>query len=209
MGYYMGLIGCVVIGLIAFLLECNAAGTTHVVGGDLGWTIAASGAQFYVNWAAPKMFMIGDTLSFNFNAQMHDVAQVTKADYDACTYANPIGAIIRTSPANVPLNTTGEHYYICTFQGHCAAGQKLAINVVSSGTGAPSPTPTVTTGPSAPPTGSTELPCPPDVPTSPSLPPMEFTGPSSSPTMDPSSASSLVVRFVVMGMITILSVIFF
>ncbi|MCD9641363.1 hypothetical protein HAX54_027528 [Datura stramonium] len=46
--------------------------------------------------------------------------------------ANAIGSAIMTGPANVTLDTAGDHYYICTFGTHCQNGQKLAITVSSS-----------------------------------------------------------------------------
>ncbi|XP_058113512.1 blue copper protein-like [Magnolia sinica] len=175
----MGLIGLVQIALVvvAALLQCTAAATTHVVGDSTGWAIpSGGGAQFYINWANGKTFRVGDTLSFAFTAQQHDVAEVTKAEYDACTSTNPIGSILTTSPANVTLNTTGSHYYICAVSGHCAAGQKLTVNVIPSSTTAPSSPPVV---PPTPPPAPRVSPKGPSPSPSPIRPPM---GPSPSPT---------------------------
>lgn len=49
--------------VIAALLQCTAAQTTHVVGGSTGWRIPTGGAQFYVDWAKAQTFRVGDTLS--------------------------------------------------------------------------------------------------------------------------------------------------
>ncbi|RWR73364.1 umecyanin-like protein [Cinnamomum micranthum f. kanehirae] len=140
----MGLIGPVVVAVVvlAALLQCTAAQTTHVVGDSTGWRVP-SGAQFYSNWANGQTFRVGDTLTFNFGVGQHDVAQVTKTNFDSCGTSNTIGSVIRTSPANIVLNSTGNFYFICTFSGHCNAGQKVDINVVSSSTTTPS---TPTTG---------------------------------------------------------------
>ncbi|XP_058074419.1 cucumber peeling cupredoxin-like [Magnolia sinica] len=152
--------GLIIVVVAAALLQCTAA-ATYTVGDTTGWTIPSGGAQFYPNWAGGKTFVVGDILSFNFSPQGHDVATVTKAQYDACT-APSEGNIIRTSPANITLSTAGNHYYICTFSGHCSAGQKLTINVVSSSTATPTtPTtpPTVSAGgPSPPPTSGDSTP---------------------------------------------------
>ncbi|XP_058074417.1 umecyanin-like [Magnolia sinica] len=145
--------GLIVVVVVAALLQCTAA-VTYTVGDTTGWMIPPGGAQFYPNWVSGKTFVVGDVLSFNFIPQSHDVATVTKAQYDACT-APSEGNIIKTSPANITLNTTGNHYYICTFSGHCSAGQKLTVNVVSSSTGTPTTPPTVPARGPSPPTNST------------------------------------------------------
>ncbi|CAN0900203.1 Uclacyanin 1, partial [Linum grandiflorum] len=115
------------------------AQTTHTVAGSTGWTIPQGGPSVYSTWAASNSFSVGDVLVFNFPAGAHDVTEVTKADYDACTSTNPL-TLVTTSPARVTLNSAGDHYYICNFPGHCAAGQKLTVNVLGSAT-APSPAP--------------------------------------------------------------------
>ena len=77
---------------------------------------------------------------FNFTTSTHNVMEVTEADYDACSTANPISTVTN-GPASITLNRTGDHYFICGFPGHCTAGQKLNVEV-RMGTGAPvAPTP--------------------------------------------------------------------
>lgn len=68
---------------------------------------------------------------FNFTTDRHDVLQVEKSSFDGCNSQNAIGNAIMTGPANMILNSTGDHYYICTFGTHCLNGQKLAITVSS------------------------------------------------------------------------------
>lgn len=65
---------------------------------------------------------------FNFTTGAHDVAEVTRDSFDSCNTANPI-SLTTNGPANITLSAAGEHYYICAVTGHCAGGQKLAINV--------------------------------------------------------------------------------
>ncbi|XP_059291262.1 cucumber peeling cupredoxin-like [Lycium ferocissimum] len=128
--------------LVASLVQDAAAQTVHVVGDNLGWIIPSNGAAAYTNWAAGKTFRVGDTLVFNFMTDRHDVLQVKKSSFDGCNSQNAIGNPIMTGPANVTLDSAGDHYYICTFGRHCQNGQKLAITVSSSGTpGANPPTP--------------------------------------------------------------------
>ncbi|KAH7866978.1 hypothetical protein Vadar_027375 [Vaccinium darrowii] len=145
----------VVFGVVAVvLLQCAAAQTTYVVGDSIGWTIPSNGAEAYVSWGSNKNFMVGDILVFNFVTNAHDVLQVTKDSYDACTNTNPIGSAITTGPANINLTTAGDHYYICTFGSHCQSGQKLTITVSASGTPGSAPPPPSTTAPPPPSTPS-------------------------------------------------------
>ncbi|KAF5184152.1 cucumber peeling cupredoxin-like [Thalictrum thalictroides] len=153
MASYMGVIVCL---LVVSTLLHSAAADTYVVLDNLGWTIP-SGNGAYSTWATNKDFEIGDVLVFNFRTGQHDVAEVTKANYDSCNSASPL-FIQSTGPANVTLGTSGEHYYICTFGTHCQNGQKLAIVVESSSDSPPPsntpPAPSQPSGPS-PPRGST------------------------------------------------------
>ncbi|KAL6006268.1 hypothetical protein ACLOJK_040314 [Asimina triloba] len=152
------------------LLQCTAA-DTYTVGDTDGWFISPQGAQFYTNWVSGKTFEVDDVLTFNFNAGDHDVVEVSKAEFDACTASNPIGDVIRSSPASITLDRPGSHYFICTFPQHCAAGQKLAVDVVAA-TDNNTPTPTTATpavacGPELAPTSGRDSPVPPNA--SPSL----------------------------------------
>ncbi|KAI8544307.1 hypothetical protein RHMOL_Rhmol08G0286300 [Rhododendron molle] len=136
----------------AVMLQCAAAQTVHVVGNTLGWTVPQNGAEAYVSWASNKTFVVGDILIFNFATNAHDVLQVTKDSYDACTDTNPIGNPITIGPANITLTSAGDHYYICTYGRHCASGQKLTITVSATGTpGAVPPPPSTTAAPPPPP----------------------------------------------------------
>ncbi|KAJ4953048.1 hypothetical protein NE237_029880 [Protea cynaroides] len=105
---------------------------TYVVGDSLGWTIPLNGLITYSTWATGKTFMVGDTLWFDFTTGIHDVAEVSKASFEACDGTRTIGSVINTSPARITLSTIGEHYFICSFIGHCSFGQKLAIKVIAA-----------------------------------------------------------------------------
>lgn len=133
---------------------------TFTVGGNSGWIVPSGGAAFYVSWASGKTFRVGDTLVFNYRANAHNVEEVTKANYDACSSTSPL-ATYSTPPVTVTLNKTGEHYFICGVPGHCSGGQKLAINVTGSATTTPSPS-SPSTNPSSPsPEGAGTPPPPP------------------------------------------------
>ncbi|KAJ9163085.1 hypothetical protein P3X46_022795 [Hevea brasiliensis] len=140
--------------VIAALIQSSVAQTQHTVGDNTGWTIPTGDAALYTNWASNQDFSVNDILVFNYNSGAHDVAEVTKENYDSCNTNNPI-SLNTTAPTRITL-TAGEHFYICTISGHCSAGQKLAINVTGSGT----TTPPSSTTPSSP--SPTTAPPPPD-----------------------------------------------
>lgn len=136
-----------------------AAATSHVVGGNAtGWAIP-SNTSFYDQWSASQTFVVGDILVFNFPAGAHNVIQVPKSSYDACSAQNQIGSNLTTSPATVTITSSGTHYYICGFSGHCLAGQRLAITASSSASPTPAPTPGGST-PSGSPTPNASGPTP-------------------------------------------------
>ncbi|KAM1155196.1 hypothetical protein ACFX13_026712 [Malus domestica] len=142
----------------ALLMSSAAAATTYQVGDGLSWVVPPGGAAAYATWAANKTFVVGDTLVFTFTSGSHDVAEVTKPAFDACNVTSPI-TLHTASPTNITLNSSGEHYYICTFAGHCSAGQKLSINVNGASSPAPAPAPS-TTPPPPPPSPPASVPAP-------------------------------------------------
>nr|ACG27122.1 uclacyanin-2 precursor [Zea mays] len=113
-----------------------AAAADHPVGGDGSWD--ASGTTGYDAWSAKQTFKQGDTLSFKF-APSHDVTEVSKAGYDACSGSNPVKSYTGGS-ASVKLSAPGKRYFICSVPGHCAAGMKLEVTVAAAAvTAAPAP----------------------------------------------------------------------
>jgi hypothetical protein len=68
----------------------------------------------------------------------HDVAEVSKADYDACSGANPIKSYTGGA-TTVKLTTPGKRYFICSVTGHCSAGMKLEVTVAAAAVTAPAP----------------------------------------------------------------------
>lgn len=178
---------------VASMMQDATAQTVHVVGDDMGWIIPSNGAAAYTNWAAGKTFSVGDTLVFNFTTDRHDVLQVEKTSFDGCNSQNAIGNAIMTGPANMTLDSIGEHYYICTFGMHCLNGQKLAITV-SSGTGTPEANPPNPSNPTTPVVRQPEA-C---------APTPSAAGPSNSvpggrappPTPTPSSSTTVLASFV-------------
>ncbi|KAI4379480.1 hypothetical protein MLD38_005771 [Melastoma candidum] len=115
--------------LVALLAMIGgASASTYTVGDQLGWTVPPAGDVAYKVWAAEKSFDLGDTVVFNWNGT-HDVAEVSKVDYDNCTTTNPIGTIQKTSPYSVTLNGNSSRYFICTVSTHCKQGQKVTLSI--------------------------------------------------------------------------------
>ncbi|KAG8471766.1 hypothetical protein CXB51_036709 [Gossypium anomalum] len=114
--------------------------TTFTVGDSTGWRVPTTNDDFYEDWADHKHFVVGDVLVFNFTTGQHNVAEVTEDGYDDCNAANAISTLT-TGPARITLNSTGDHYFICSIPGHCSAGQKLKVEVRNGNRTSTSPTP--------------------------------------------------------------------
>lgn len=137
------------------------------------------------------------TLVFNFATGAHDVATVTKLNYDDCDDDMPI-ALVSAGPASINLTTAGMNYFICTIGDHCEGGQKLAVNV-SAATSGTTPSPPSAT-PSPP--GATTSPPPPST-TGTTSPPPPATGGNSAASVAGGSFLAGVVGAVVMGMMMV------
>ncbi|XP_030931115.1 umecyanin-like [Quercus lobata] len=173
----------VVLTAVAAVVKVTEA-ATYVVGDSSGWIVPMNNPTFYTTWTSGKSFSVGDVLVFNFMSNVHDVATVSRADYDACAVDNTLTRET-TGPYNYTINSTGTHYIICTVAngGHCLGGQKLSISVGNSTSGtSPASSPTGSSTPS----GSPTSPTPTGSPTSPSDSPSSTETPAGS-----SSASSL------------------
>ncbi|XP_019168852.1 PREDICTED: umecyanin-like [Ipomoea nil] len=147
---------------VASVLNYGEAQTVHAVGDTIGWIVPPGGAAVYSNWTSADTFKVGDILVFNFITGRHDVLEVAKDSFDACTTDNAIGTSLTDGPAHVTLNSTGDHYYICTFGTHCKLGQKLAVTASGgnggppAGANPPSPAGGPSSSNSSPPGGSTQ-----------------------------------------------------
>ncbi|XP_062078097.1 stellacyanin-like [Humulus lupulus] len=121
---------CSLVVVMVALLKVAAA-DNYTVGGDMGWTIPPLGKVAYSTWAKTKNFDVGDVIVFKWTGN-HNVAEVSKADYDSCNITNPIdGTIYQTSPVNIPLTSNNNtRYFICTVADHCSNfGQKVTISM--------------------------------------------------------------------------------
>ncbi|XP_006659099.1 mavicyanin-like [Oryza brachyantha] len=128
-----------VVAMAAAALATTAMGaTTYTVGAPAGsWDMRTN----YAQWASSITFRAGDQLVFKYSPSAHDVVEVTKDGYDACSASSPI-ATFTSGNDTVALAAAGTRYFICGFPGHCAGGMKLAVKVEDAATGgstAPSP----------------------------------------------------------------------
>ncbi|KAF8024911.1 hypothetical protein BT93_F1915 [Corymbia citriodora subsp. variegata] len=94
----------------------------------LGGTAAAT--EYFVEWAAGKNFKGGDTLKFVWNGT-HNVANVSKEEYDSCTKVSSVFQGGDPFAFTLPADANGLYYFICTVDSHCENGQKLAITAIS------------------------------------------------------------------------------
>ncbi|MCO5547680.1 hypothetical protein L7F22_001131 [Adiantum nelumboides] len=107
------------------------AGEQHQVGGPPGWSLPDRSKVNYTEWSSTQTFMTGDTLYFNYSSAYHNVLEVTKVSYENCDASKPTAKWADGKDV-IPLNSSGTFYYICGISGHCEAGQKVAVDVVSA-----------------------------------------------------------------------------
>ncbi|XP_006658198.1 mavicyanin-like [Oryza brachyantha] len=100
-----------------------AAAVVHPVGGNGAWDTTGN----YNAWSASQKFSQGDSILFTYPPS-HDVLEVSKADYDACSPANAVASYTGGS-STIKLAAPGKRYFICGLPGHCAAGMKLEVTV--------------------------------------------------------------------------------
>ncbi|XP_062196155.1 basic blue protein-like [Phragmites australis] len=119
--------------VVAAVLEAAAAATYTVGAPDGLWDLQTN----YAEWVAARTFHPGDNITFTYSPELHDVVEVSKAGYDACSSANNISAF-RTGNDVVALTAVGTRYFLCSLTGHCDSGMKIRVDVVAAGS-APGP----------------------------------------------------------------------
>ncbi|XP_062217486.1 uclacyanin-3-like [Phragmites australis] len=170
-------------GLVLLAAVAAAYGEDYVVGDSSGWS---SGVD-YTTWAKGKAFSVGDTLVFQYS-MMHTVAEVSSADYSACSASNSIQSYSNQN-TKVALTAPGTRYFICGTPSHCGNGMKLAVTV----------SPAAVTTPASPPDAPSATPATPSAPgtetpseeTTPSTStPAATTAPTTKSTSDSTAAAS-------------------
>ncbi|CAH2045700.1 unnamed protein product [Thlaspi arvense] len=95
---------------------------SYTVGDSNGWTFNA------VGWPSGKHFKAGDVLVFNYNPSLHNVVVVDSGAYNSCNA--PGRARTYTSGKDRITLSRGQHFFICSFPGHCEANMKIAVTAV-------------------------------------------------------------------------------
>ncbi|KAJ7948195.1 Blue copper protein [Quillaja saponaria] len=146
---------------LAMLIELTMA-ANYIVGGSNGGWDTSTNLQ---PWASSQTFTIGDNLIFQYTPN-HDVAEVTKADYDSCLPSNPIQTY-NDGASTIPLSSPGKRYFICGTMGHCSQGMKVEIDTLAASasqpiasSSAPTPSPVMASVPSPAPEPTTFSPTP-------------------------------------------------
>ncbi|KAF3776264.1 Blue copper protein [Nymphaea thermarum] len=108
--------------VMAMLVNVSLCANYTVGAPNGSWDISTS----LQAWSSSQTFNPGDY------APMHDLVEVTKADYDSCQVTNPINTHTDGNTA-INLNTIGKRYFICGVPGHCNLGMKVQIETVAPG----------------------------------------------------------------------------
>ncbi|CAH9106761.1 unnamed protein product [Cuscuta europaea] len=171
--------------VLGSVIQYGGAQTVHLVGDNIRWSIPPFAAA-YSNWTSCNIFKVGDILEFDFKSGEHNVVEVSRDSFETCTTNIAISAPITDGPARLTLNSTGDHFYICSVGSHCLLGQKLAITVVSDATTPPAPNSCTPPSPPTSPASPAPSPSVPS-PSNPATGPSDSTAPSDGATDPPKS----------------------
>ncbi|KAK9947544.1 hypothetical protein M0R45_003163 [Rubus argutus] len=115
--------------VLVITITAITEGAEYTVGDDMGWMIPPS-PDYYASWAAKYYFVENDTLVFNFEEGVHDITVLTKEDFNTCNTTNPL--FQTPDPGTVTDLSSDTIYFTCSFAGHCAKGQKVAVYFASA-----------------------------------------------------------------------------
>ncbi|KAJ6820587.1 putative mavicyanin isoform X1 [Iris pallida] len=163
----------------------SSSAAVYTVGDKQGWT--TMGTPNYTAWAEEVLPCRRHSV-FLYNNTFHNVVEVKKSDYDACTVKSAIETHA-TGKDSITIKTAGTHYYLCGFPGHCAIGQKVAIAASAGKSVAPAPSAAPSPRSSGSGSGSASAPAPQGVVT----PPGGSGGGASVPAPAPKASSAAAV----------------
>uniref|UniRef100_A0A0E0D818 Phytocyanin domain-containing protein n=1 Tax=Oryza meridionalis TaxID=40149 RepID=A0A0E0D818_9ORYZ len=107
------------------LPSTTASAAAYRIGDDSGWDNGVD----YDAWAHGKRFKVGDTLEFLYAEGAHNVVVVEdEGSFEACV-APANAPTLSSGDDTVALNQAGRWLFICSFDGHCQSGMKLAVTV--------------------------------------------------------------------------------
>ncbi|KAL7594782.1 hypothetical protein Lser_V15G30479 [Lactuca serriola] len=123
------------------VLATSISAKEYIVGDGSGWTLDFD----YQVWAKDKVFMVGDTLVFNYAPGAHNVMKVDGNSFQKCLIAPVSNGTLTSGRDVIPLKTPGMKWYVCGVGKHCELRKmKLAIAVLPQ-TMTPAPAPSVST----------------------------------------------------------------
>ncbi|KAI9177310.1 hypothetical protein LWI28_013567 [Acer negundo] len=163
----------------ALLMQLAMAATYTVGGPNGGWDTTTNPQT----WATSQSFVVGDNLNFQYTSN-HDVLEVSKADYDACTTSNAIQSYNGGNTV-ITLSSPGKRYFICGTAGHCSQGMKVEVDTLATSSPPPASSPTT-----PPPKASPSTPTPVSSSAPETSSPSPAQSPKTAPKMSPTSPSS-------------------
>ncbi|KAL6645811.1 hypothetical protein ACP70R_017419 [Stipagrostis hirtigluma subsp. patula] len=105
-------------GLLAVCLLLGAANIAAAATHSVDWSFNADG------WSRGKNFRAGDVLEFRYDLSLHNVVAVDAGSYYDC---RPSGTWYSSGNDRITLRP-GTNYFICSLNGHCGMGMKMAVN---------------------------------------------------------------------------------
>ncbi|KAL4566009.1 hypothetical protein LXL04_030118 [Taraxacum kok-saghyz] len=121
------------------VLATSISAKEYIVGDESGWTLDFD----YQAWATDKVFIVGDTLVFNYASSTHNVMKVNGTGFQQCISSTSNGTL--TSGRDViSLQTPGRKWYICGVGKHCELRKMKLVITVLPQTMAPAPSPVAT-----------------------------------------------------------------
>lgn len=99
--------------------------------------------------------MIKHYVGFHYDPASHNVVQVNQMGYRLCNISSNARVGVKTYETgndSFRIKGPGHYYFICSFPGHCKAGQKLDVRVLKKyPMTTPTPTPkTIAMAPTSP-----------------------------------------------------------
>uniref|UniRef100_A0A5B7BTR6 Putative umecyanin-like n=1 Tax=Davidia involucrata TaxID=16924 RepID=A0A5B7BTR6_DAVIN len=122
------ILSLLVLAALGCFMTQPASAMYHIVGGSLGWTIPPN-KTYFQEWAKPRVFGVEDKMLFPYRMGLHNIVEVGKEDFDACTQKKVID-IFYKGPTIINYTQPGVHYYYSGIGTQCEAGQKLSVTVV-------------------------------------------------------------------------------
>ncbi|XP_020987749.1 uclacyanin-3-like [Arachis duranensis] len=110
--------------LILLLASTTVFATDYTVGDASGWTLGVD----YTKWVAGKQFKVGDTLTFKYSPNFHQLDEVSESDFNSCNPSKPIRNH-RDGNTKITLSKAGRFFFFCPIGNHCSRSMKLAVTV--------------------------------------------------------------------------------